>query len=88
MTNMRDHVARIHAKRAARLRDGMKFEDVVVKELDELHDAVNAERHARDNICCSMADVMRIEQTCAGHVDYAVKLGLRLQALVEDDDHE
>ena len=84
---MSEHVAKIHTKRAARTRRGMSFDEIVRKEIDELHTAVNDERHTLDNICCSLLDVERIERSCAGHVDYAHKLGLRLQELVDDIDH-
>jgi hypothetical protein len=83
MKVMEKHVERTHAKRQRRQAEGMDFKSIVEAELSDLHRALNKERAERGKPPIEMSEVLRIDATCAGHVDYALKLGIRLQELME-----
>lgn len=80
---MEEHVTKVHARRKRRENAGLTFQEIIREEVKDLHAKVNEERSALGKSEVELLEVLRIDETCAGHVDYALKLGIRLQALVE-----
>lgn len=80
--HMRDHVTNTHNLRHNRRASGLTFAETIAREQLDLLSAVNDERAALGKPSVTLAVVRSTDESCSGHVDYARKLGLRLQEMV------
>lgn len=80
--HMQDHVSDTLNQRDKRTASGLGFGAIIAREQLDLLAAVNDERAAKGKPPVTLRDVRGIDESYRGQVDYAHKLGVRLQRLV------